>query len=150
MIRIVDRWSLDPPLVVSILGLSIFGVAMIYSAGQVHVPIPVTADAWVRQSLWLVIALAAFTAMSRVPLRWIEWAAVPFYVVAVVLLALTLVIGEGRGTAAGVKSRIDLGFISFQPAEIAKLATILALAHMLSQRDSALTSLREQIGRAHV
>lgn len=145
MMRLFDRWTLDAPLVVSIMGLSLFGIAMIYSAGQVHVPNPVTADAWVRQSLWFVIALVAFSALSRIPLRWIEWAAVPSYLVSVVLLALTLVIGEGRGTAAGVKSWINLGFIGFQPAEIAKLATILALAHLLSQRTSALTSLRDLV-----
>lgn len=145
MRRFLDRWVLDPPLVFSIMALSLFGIAMIYSAGQVHVPNPVTADAWIRQSLWFVLALVAFIVLSRVPLRWIEWAAVPSYVVSLVLLSLTLVIGEGRGTAAGVKSWIDLGFISFQPAEIAKLATILALAHMLARRDSALTSLRDLV-----
>jgi len=145
MISVFDRWSLDRPLVLSILCLSIFGVAMIYSAGQVNVPNPVTADAWVRQSLWLVLALVVFTFVARVPLRWIEWVAVPSYVVSVVLLAVTLVIGEGRGTAAGVRSWIDLGVISFQPAEIAKLATILALAQMLGRRDSALTSLRDLV-----
>jgi rod shape determining protein RodA len=146
----VDRWALDRPLFLAILGLSLFGIAMIYSAGQVYVPNPVTADAWVRQSLWLVLALVAFTLLSRVPVGWIEWAAVPSYVMSVVLLALTLVIGEGQGTAAGVRSWIDLGFISFQPAEIAKLATILALARMLSQRDSALTSLRDLVAPAAV
>jgi len=145
MISVFDRWSLDRPLVLSILCLSIFGIAMIYSAGQVNVPNPVTADAWVRQSLWLVLALVVFTFVARVPLRWIEWVAVPSYVVSVVLLAVTLVIGEGRGTAAGVRSWIDLGVISFQPAEIAKLATILALAQMLGRRDSALTSLRDLV-----
>ena len=145
MIRLFDRWTIDTPLVVAIMGLSLFGIAMIYSAGQVHVPNPVTAEAWLRQSVWFVLALVAFTVLSRIPLRWIEWAAIPSYVVSVVLLALTLIIGEGRGTAAGVRSWIDLGFISFQPAEIAKLSTILALAHMLSQRDSALTSLRDLV-----
>jgi len=66
-------------------------------------------------------------------------------VISIVLLALTLVIGEGRGTAAGVKSWISVGGIGFQPAEIAKLATILALAQLLSSRESGLTSLRELV-----
>lgn len=143
MSDVIDRWFLDRPLVLGILGLTLFGIAMIYSAGQVVVPNAVTEEAWIRQSTWLLIALVAFTALSRVPVRWIEWAAFPSYVVSVVLLALTLVIGEGRGTAAGVRSWISLGPIGFQPAEIAKLATILALAQMLSIRDSGLTSLRE-------
>ncbi len=143
MIGLLDRWSIDRPLVVALFGLSVFGIAMIYSAGQVQVPNPVTSDAWVRQVAWFVIALITFSFVAQVPLRWIEWAAGPAYVVSVVLLAATLVIGEGRGTAAGVKSFINLGPIGFQPAEIAKLATILALAQMLSARDDALTSLRE-------
>ncbi|MDX1493088.1 MAG: FtsW/RodA/SpoVE family cell cycle protein, partial [Longimicrobiales bacterium] len=145
MIRLLERWSLDARLVAAILGLSPFGIAMIYSAGQVHVPNPVTLDAWVRQARWFVLALIGFSVISRIPLRWIEWAAIPSYVVSVVLLGLTLIFGEGRGTAAGVRSFLNLGFISFQPAEIAKLATILALAHMLSQRDSALTSIRDLV-----
>jgi len=143
MIRLLEKWSVDPPLVAAILGLTVFGLAMIYSAGVVHVPNSVTSGAWIRQARWFALALVAFSLLSRVPLRWIEWVAVPSYVVSVVLLAATLVIGEGHGTAAGVKSWINLGVISFQPAEIAKLATVLVLARLLSQRDSALVSLRD-------
>ena len=57
MAAMLDRWTLDRPLVLGILALSTFGIAMIYSAGQVHVPNAVTAEAWIRQSRWLVIAL---------------------------------------------------------------------------------------------
>lgn len=145
MNRLLHRRSLDLPLVIGILGLSLFGIAIIYSAGQVHVPNPVTATAWTRQVQWLMIALLAFSAVSRIPVRWLEWVALPSYVVSVVLLALTLVIGEGRGTAAGVKSWISVGGFGFQPAEIAKIATILWLAQLLSARDEGLTSLRELV-----
>ncbi len=127
------------------MALSLFGIAMIYSAGVVRIPNPVTSGAWLRQSVWFALALVAFSLLSRVPLRWIEWVSVPSYVVSVVLLAATLVIGSGRGTAAGVKSWIDLGFISFQPSELAKLSTILVLARLLSQRDSELTTLRDML-----
>lgn len=144
MIKLFERWALDAQLVLGICFLTLFGVVMIYSAGQVNVPNVVTEFAWFRQARWFVLALVAFTVLSRIPLRWIEWAAVPSYVVSVLLLALTLVIGTGRGTAQGVKSWINLGF-SFQPAEVAKLATILALAQLLSQRESGLNSLRELI-----
>jgi rod shape determining protein RodA len=135
-------WALDARLALVTLVLSLFGVAMIYSAGSVHIPNPVTAGAWLRQATWLALALAAFTLIARVPLRWIEWLAVPSYVIAVVLLAVTLVIGTGAGTAAGVRSWIDLGFVSFQPAEIAKIATVLAVARLLAQRQDPPSSLR--------
>ncbi|MGE0159251.1 MAG: rod shape-determining protein RodA [Gemmatimonadales bacterium] len=148
MIRFLDRWSLDPKLVFAIAGLTIFGIAMIYSAGAVHIPNPVTERAWMRQALWFGIGLTAFTLLARVPPRWIEWVAVPAYVVSVVLLGITLVIGTGSGTAAGVKSWIDLGPISFQPSEIAKISTILAVARLLSQRDTRVTMLRDLLAPA--
>lgn len=143
MTRLFERWAVDPALVLAIMGLTVFGLAMIYSAGVVYIPNAVTENAWIRQSVWFFLALGVFSVLSRVPLRWIEWVAIPSYVVSVLLLALTLVIGTGRGTAAGVKSWIDLGPIGFQPSEIAKIATILVLARLLSQRDEPLTSLRD-------
>jgi cell division protein FtsW (lipid II flippase) len=122
---------------------------MVYSAGQVNIPNPVTFEAWLRQTRWFVLALVAFTFIARVPLPWLEWVAVPAYVVSVVLLAVTLVIGTGSGTAAGVKSWIDLGFISFQPSEIAKLATILDAGEAsLAARESAHVAARPRRCRA--
>ena len=143
MIRVLDRWAVDSRLVFTIVGLSIFGIGMIYSAGAVHIPNPVTDNAWLRQSLWFGMALLAFTVIVRVPPRWIEWVAVPAYVISIVLLGITLIIGTGAGTAVGVRSWIDLGFIGFQPSEIAKLATILVVARVLSQREAPLTSLKD-------
>ncbi|MEX0837703.1 MAG: rod shape-determining protein RodA [Gemmatimonadota bacterium] len=143
MRRLLRVWSVDPWFVPGVVLLTLFGIAMIYSAGEVHVPNPVTDSAWVRQTVWFTLALLAFTLLSRVPARWLEWVAAPSYVVSVILLAATLVVGTGAGTAAGVRSWIDLGFIRFQPAEIAKLATILALARYLAQRERPLSSLRD-------
>jgi rod shape determining protein RodA len=148
MIRLFERWAVDPALVLAVLALSLFGIAAIYSAGVVYVPNPVTHHAWLRQALWFLFALAAFTVLARIPLRWIEWVAIPSYVVSVVLLGVTLVIGTGRGTAEGVKSWINLGFIGFQPSEIAKIATILVLARLLSQRTEGPASLREILAPA--
>ena len=148
MIRLFERWAVDSALVLAVLVLSLFGLAAIYSAGVVYVPNPVTEHAWVRQSLWFVISLVSFTVLARVPLRWIEWVAIPAYVLSLVLLGATLVIGTGAGTAAGVKSWIHLGAFGFQPSEIAKIATVLVMARLLSQRPEGLSSLREIVGPA--
>ena len=74
--------------------------------------------------------------------------AIPAYVMSLVLLAATLVIGTGAGTAAGVKSWIRIGPVGFQPSEIAKIATILVLARLLAQREDGLTSLRDILAPA--
>ena len=143
MLSLLEKWAVDGRLALVVLLLSLFGVAMIYSAGAVNTPDPVATDAWRRQVLWFAIALLAFTLVARIPLRWWEWAAIPAYVITLVLLAATLVIGTGAGTAEGTKSWIGFGAFRFQPSELAKLATVLALARLLSTRDEAPTGLRD-------
>ena len=122
--------------------MTAFGIAMIYSAGVLNIPRPVTEGAWIRQARWFVLALVAFTLVRQLRPRWFEWVAPPVYGLSVLLLGTTLVVGTGSGTAAGVKSFLDLGFIRFQPAELAKLATILALARYLGTRSEDPTTLR--------
>ncbi|HEX7118927.1 MAG TPA: rod shape-determining protein RodA [Longimicrobiales bacterium] len=121
----------DPTLLLLILGLSLFGVAMVFSAGQLDVPDPAVQGAWKKQLLFLGLSFAAFVAITRIQVRWFEWVAAPAYGLGLVLLALTLVIGRGYGTAQGVKSWIDLGPILVQPSQFAILATILFLARVM-------------------
>lgn len=144
------RWAGDPPLVVALALISVFGIAMIYSAGVLNVPSAVTQGAWMRQAVWFVLALVVFTFVRRIPPRWLEWFAVPAYVMGVLLLAATLVIGTGAGTAAGTRSFLQFGPVRFQPAELAKIATILMLARMLGTREEAPRYLRELVPAAVV
>ncbi len=105
------------------------GIAMIYSAGQVEVR-SVATGIWVRQLAWLSVALIAFIISSRLPLRFLEWLAPWVYGVSLGLLGLVLVIGTGPNG-----SWIELGPGRLQPAEVAKLGTILMLARLLSGKD---------------
>lgn len=131
-----SRWALDGGFVLALLALSAFGVAMIYSAGQLNVPSPLVEGAWIRQLVWFAFGLTAFTIVSRISRNWIEWVSVPAYVLAVVLLAATLVVGTGSGAAAGVRSFLQFGGFQFQPAELAKIATILALARLMASLEA--------------
>ena len=59
----------------------------------------------------------------------------PLYLLSVALLALTLVIGKGAGTAASTKSWLAIGSHRIgQPSEIAKVTVVLMLAKVLSAR----------------
>ena len=126
------RLAVDPPLVGLVLLLTLFGIGMIYSAGVLNIPSSITTGAWLRQARWLAVAAIGFLVVVRIQLRWYEWASIPAYTLTTVLLAATLVVGTGAGTASGVESFINLGFVSFQPAELAKIGTILVLARYLS------------------
>ncbi|HSG81111.1 MAG TPA: hypothetical protein VLC48_02590, partial [Gemmatimonadota bacterium] len=54
--------------------LAFFGLAMIFSAGELEVPSSVS-GIWRKQAIWLAIALIAFVLTLRVSIRWIEWVA---------------------------------------------------------------------------
>jgi len=143
MRKLFTLWAIDTPLVGAVGLLTLFGLAMIFSAVTTIDPDPAIARVWVRQGVFIGVALVAFTVVSRVPQRWIEWVAMPGYVVGLVLLAATLVIGTGAGTAAGTKSFLAIGGFRFQPAELAKIGTVLALAQYLATREEPPTNLRD-------
>ena len=117
----------DPTLVGLAALLSLIGLAMIWSAGQVEVPSTAT-GAWQRQLVWLVVAAVAFYASYRIPSRWLEWLAPWAYAASLALLVTVLFVGTGPAT----RSWLELGPVRLQPAEPAKLATVLMLARLLS------------------
>ena len=123
----------DPPLFFLVVALSLFGIAMVYSAGVLDVPSQVVTGIWKQQLLWFVLSLIAIPFVLRIPVTWLEWAAQPIYAVALVLLLLTLVIGGGAGTAESSASWIQVGPVRLQTSEIAKVAVILMLSRVLGE-----------------
>ncbi|HET9425437.1 MAG TPA: rod shape-determining protein RodA [Gemmatimonadaceae bacterium] len=129
------RINVDWPLVGAALALSLFGIAMVYSAGLTDRPIRAIAGAYKAQTVWLIISITAAFALSRASVRMIEWMTVPLYALAIVLLVVVLLFGSGGGTAASVKGWLTIGGKRLgQPAEFAKLAVVLMLARVLAQR----------------
>jgi len=134
--------GLDRSLVTVIAILLLFGLLVLYSAGQTDVPSFAAAGAWRRQLVWLVGGTVLAWLAFRVSPRLLEWAALPVYTLSLILLGLTLLVGRGAGTAAGTKSWIFInGHAIGQPAEFAKLATVLMLARHLSGRREAAETL---------
>lgn len=139
------RGGIDRPIILVVVGLVIYGLFILYSAGQTDVPTQAT-DVWKRQLVWLAIATVGCWLMFRVSPRFLEWVAPIVYGLALLLLGITLVVGTGAGTAAGTRSWLAIGGIQIgQPAELGKLAVILMLARYLSTRREAPASLRELI-----
>ncbi|HSR15669.1 MAG TPA: FtsW/RodA/SpoVE family cell cycle protein, partial [Gemmatimonadales bacterium] len=124
--------GLDRPLLIIVSLLLLFGLLMLYSAGQTDAPTDAV-GAWMRQLVWVGVGVVAAAVAFRVSPRLLEWLAPGVYVLAIVLLLLTLLIGTGAGAAASSKSWLAIGGVRIgQPSELAKLATILLLARYLS------------------
>jgi rod shape determining protein RodA len=126
------RFPVDWPLVIVALLLSIYGIAIVYSAGQTDIATGV-ARLWKTQLVWFCLALAAAYGASRCSVRLIDWLTWPAYFLSVAMLVLLLFIGKGAGTAASTKSWLAIGGLRIgQPSELAKITVVLALAKVLS------------------
>src|SRR5690242_8208705 len=137
------RLNVDLPLVGAALLLSIYGVAMVYSAGQTDVP-TVAAHAYKAQIVWVVVGMTAAALVGRASVRLIEWLTWPAYLLSILLLLVTLVFGSGAGTAASVKGWLTIGGHRLgQPSEFAKVTVVLMLARVLGARREAPRSLLE-------
>ncbi len=102
------------------MALLIYGIYAIYSATWMR-----NENYWSLQIMWLLISLPIYFVTSLIDYRWVRWGAVPLYVVGLVGLVLTMVIGVER---YGAKSWLDLKVMSFQPSQLAIIAGIMTLA----------------------
>ena len=125
----LDFWFLVP-----MLGIIVIGLMAVYSATHG------TGDAtlFYRQFSWGVIGLVVMSFVYSHDVRVIRDNAYIFYAVGILLLVAVLLFGKKVG---GHASWIKIGFFSFQPSEIAKMSTILALARFLSDDETDIKSL---------
>ena len=115
--------SLRSNLFLVALGLSMLGLVMVYSATYSEVG---TDFLFVRIGQ-MVLSVAAFFLASRV--RYTAWRRYAPALYLIVLIGLVLVLVPGIGTQInGARRWLDLGPMSLQPAEFAKLAAILLLS----------------------
>jgi rod shape determining protein RodA len=137
--------KLDRPLVAVTAALTLYGLLVLYSAGQTDVPTS-AAHLWQRQIIWLAIGVVCALLVMRVSPRLLEWAAPACYAVGIVVLLVTLAIGTGGGTAASSRSWITIGGVRLgQPSEFVKLAVVLMLARHLAGRRTPPGTLRELV-----
>lgn len=128
----------DQPLVAVIIGLLAFGLVMVYSTS---IALPesrafagyASTHFLTRQAAAIVIALVAALVTVQVPVntweRYSRW----LFVVSLVLLVVVLIPGVGRGVK-GAHRWIPLGFTTFQPSELAKLAMALYAANYMVRK----------------
>jgi rod shape determining protein RodA len=125
---------IDSPILFSLLILLVFGLLAVYSATR-NVN-PAIAHNFSKQLLWVLAGLVVLSATILLPLKIYYKYAYLSYIISVALLILVLIIGGGD-----VKRWFFIGPFRFQPAELAKVATILALARFIAQEQRNLKRL---------
>ena len=120
------RLFFDWTLLLPALMLSFLGILTMSTFGQGASLAP-------RQIIWLFVGVGVYFTLSTLDMRFVRRTTVvmTLYALSFVLLALLLVIAH---PVLGARAWFSLGPISFQPADLAKLALIALLAKYLSRR----------------
>lgn len=130
-----ERHQVDPTLFFAVMGLTAFGLVMIYSASAI------SADARLgdplfflkRQLVAAVVGAGALVFGMRLGTQHLVKLAYPLLLLSAVLLVVVLI--PGLGTKVGGSTRwIRLGAVNFQPGELAKIAFVVYLACSLTRK----------------
>ena len=130
----------DKPLVWLTLALLAFGLVMVYSATIALPDSPRFANYspthfLSRHLLSLVIAVCVSAVVTQIPMATWERMAPWLFVVSLILLILVLIPHIGK-VVYGARRWLPLGFMNFQPSELAKLAIVLyASDYMVRKMD---------------
>lgn len=128
----------DLLLLLTVAGLLLIGLVMVYSASQFAIPSD-PGYYFRHQAVWAVIGGVALLITSRVDYHfWRRWA-LPGMAVTLALMALVLVKGH---TVYGAQRWLRLPFFSFQPSELTKLALTLYVADWLVRKGKGVRSFR--------
>ncbi len=144
--RVLTRGPIDVYFLFIVIALCLFGAVMAYSASSVYASQSRDDSAYYvkRHILYLIIAAAVtipFVWKAR-PWFW-RFFGVSSYAVSVVLLLLVLLIGSSYDS--GATRWIQIGPISIQPSEIAKMAVVLCIALIMSKYERQIRS-RQKFG----
>jgi cell division protein FtsW len=125
-------------LVLVTLGLVAFGLVMVYSASSARALLSADAPSYYlkRQAIYAVMGLVALVILSRFDFHRLRHATQPLLAVTFVLLVAVLVIGTAVN---GARRWIPIGFMNFQPSELAKLVLALWTAALLARRPAPRT-----------
>ncbi len=93
-----------------------------------------------KQLIYTGIGTVAMFALMFVPERWIYINSLPIYAISVLLLILVFPLGKD---VYGTRGWIDIGFMTLQPSEFAKLSTLLMIANHLSKKGTDIRTLRD-------
>jgi len=123
-------------LLLAVMALTAIGIVMVYSASSVrsYFNDADPAAQGLEQIVWAAIGLCGLLVTSRIDFRHLRYLAIPIFVITLALLVAVLIPGVGAEINGSRRWIVVPGVGSLQPAEFAKLAVVLYLAHWLDRR----------------
>jgi cell division protein FtsW len=132
-----ERHQPDYMILVAVVSLASIGILMVYSSSAMKGYLSSANDTFAivgPQIQWALLGIVAMIAMMRVDYRYLRLVSVPFFIIAVALLVLVFV-PQFNVVVGGSARWLRIGPLpAIHPAEIAKLALIIYLAHWMAKR----------------
>jgi cell division protein FtsW len=139
-----ERHAPDYTILVVVVALAAVGILMVYSSSAMKGYLSADADTFQTvgpQIQWALLGLVAMVAMMRIDYRYLRLASIPAYAIALGLLVLVFV-DEFNIVIGGSARWLKLGPLpAIHPAELAKLALIVYLAHWFAKRGTKVGTL---------
>jgi cell division protein FtsW len=126
--------GIDPGIAIATALLITLGVVMSYSATAALALDSMIPPLFFDHLVGLAIGLVATAVAYRLPVQFIRQMAMPVWILTLLLLAATVIFGIQVNGATRWLEVPGIGF-RFQPGELAKCATLLAIATLLSRKD---------------
>jgi rod shape determining protein RodA len=121
--------QLDWKLIGAVLALSIIGIILIMSA-QHFADSGYERYYYLRQMIWLLLALGVFAIVIHLPLRLFDVSAYLLYGLALVLLVAVLIFGHSKLSDA--RRFFAFGPVNLAPSDVAKIALLLTLSRFFA------------------
>jgi cell division protein FtsW len=138
-----ERHAPDYTILVVVVALAAVGILMVYSSSAMKGYLSAEADTFQTvgpQIQWALLGLLAMVATMRIDYRYLRLVSIPGYVIALGLLVLVFV-DEFNIVVGGSARWLKLGPLpAIHPAEMAKLALIVYLAHWFAKRGTRVGS----------
>ncbi len=130
--------KVDKLMFISIILITMFGIVNIYLAKKASVGGMIFP---IKQSIFFIAAILFLYFILSIDYSIIKAFTPIFYWTSIALLVLVLIIGANINGAQGW---IRLGPLSFQPAELAKIATVMMMGKKLEDLDGEINNLKNK------
>lgn len=132
------RGGIDVPFFLTLMTIVTIGLIMLFSASYTYSYYhrKSSTEIFTNQLIFTLLGLIAMYAISRIRYEYFRLFAIIGVFVSLGLLVIVLFLPE---VVPGFKRWINLGFTTFQPSEIAKIALVLLLAYLLEKDQKIIT-----------
>jgi cell division protein FtsW len=139
-----ERHQADYSILLAVVSLAAIGILMVFSSSamRAYIERDDTLAIVGPQIFWGAIGILAMLVTMRIDYRWLRLVSVPAYAIALALLVLVFIPGLNRVVGGSARWLVIGPLPAVHPAEIAKLALVVYLAHWMAGRGKKIGGFR--------